>query len=451
MRHFDLLPILLDILERYPDGASLEEIQLGLTPPIPRRTLQRKLAGLVEEEILLAVGQTRSRRYKLLKTPREPQEPLPSFVSTESARILVQITKPLEKRKPVGFRREFLDNYQPNRSFYLTEAERMKLKELGRANGELPAGTYAKNILHKLLLDLSWNSSRLEGNTYSLLETESLLEKGIAAKGKDLKETQMILNHKAAIEFLVGSAEEIGINRYTILNLHTLLSDNLLPDPEASGRLRAIPVGISRSVYQPCAIPQLLQECFSLLLQKGAAIKDPFEQAFFLMVYLPYLQAFDDVNKRTSRLASNIPLIRQNLCPFSFIDVPEELYIHGLLAIYELNRVEVLRDLFLWAYERSCAMYAATRKVLGEPDPFRMTYRRALQETVRKIILDRQDKQSAIEEIRKRSLSIPLQDRERFIEIAEKELLSLHEGNIARYQIRLHEFRSWKSIWEKLT
>jgi len=90
------------------------------------------------------------------------------------------------------------------------------------------------------LIDLSWNSSRLEGNTYSLLETERLLEFGENAEGKDALEAQMILNHKAAIELLVEQAAEIGFNRYTILNLHALLSDNLLADPQACGRLRAI-------------------------------------------------------------------------------------------------------------------------------------------------------------------------------------------------------------------
>ncbi len=120
------------------------------------------------------------------------------------------------------------------------------------------------------MIDLSWNSSRLEGNTYSLLETERLLEWGNAAKGKDLKETQMILNHKGAIEFLINSAEEIGVNRFTILNLHTFLSDNLISDPAASGRLRTFAVGISHSVYVPIAIPQVIHECFDSLITQLA-------------------------------------------------------------------------------------------------------------------------------------------------------------------------------------
>ena len=92
--------------------------------------------------------------------------------------------------------------------------------ELGKTDGNRPAGTYARQIYSRLLIDLSWNSSRLEGNTYSLLETERLLELGEVAEGKNRRETQMILNHKAAIEFIVDMAGEVDINRYTILNIH---------------------------------------------------------------------------------------------------------------------------------------------------------------------------------------------------------------------------------------
>ena len=113
---------------------------------------------------------------------------------------------------------------------------------------------------NRLLIDLSWNSSRLEGNTYSLLDTKRLIDFGEEAEGKEQVEAQMILNHKDAIEFLVGSAEEIGFNRHTILNLHALLANNLLADPEATGRLRQIAVGIEKSAFHPLEVPQLIEE-----------------------------------------------------------------------------------------------------------------------------------------------------------------------------------------------
>ena len=126
---------------------------------------------------------------------------------------------------------------------YLTNSFGKSDRLLGTPNhAEQAAGTYARKILDRLLIDLSWNSSRLEGNTYSLLETKRLIEQGRAAEGKERGETQMILNHKDAIEFLVDGAEEIGFNRHTILNLHGLLANNLLGDPDAVGRLRLAPV-----------------------------------------------------------------------------------------------------------------------------------------------------------------------------------------------------------------
>ena len=257
----------------------------------------------------------------------------------------------------------------------LKTRETICLKSENPRIAQRPAGTYARQILNRLLIDLSWNSSRLEGNTYSLLETERLLELGEAPEGKNSMEAQMILNHKAAIEFMVESAEQMRFNSFTILSLHALLSDNLLRDQRACGCLRSTPVGIAKSVYQPLAIPQLISEYFQQILDTADAITDPFEQSFFVMVQLLYLQPFLDVNKRVSRLAANIPLIRENLCPLSFVDVPEQVYVSGLLGVYELNRIELLREVFVWAYERSSSLYSATRQELGEPDPFRLRYR----------------------------------------------------------------------------
>ena len=152
---------------------------------------------------------------------------------------------------------------------------------MGRSSDDQQlAGTYAQQIFNRLLIDLSWNSSRLEGNTYSLLETERLLEQGEAAEGKNAMETQMLLNHKDAIELLVEQAAEVGFNRYSILNLHALLSNNLLPDPQACGRLRTTPVKIGGSVYHPLEVPQLIDECFGQILTFTSKIEDPLNKPF---------------------------------------------------------------------------------------------------------------------------------------------------------------------------
>lgn len=143
------------------------------------------------------------------------------------------------------------------------------------------------------------------------------------------------------------------------------------------------------SVFYPLIMPRALEECFRLLLQKAEAIPDPFEQSFFIMVQLPYLHPFEDVNKRVSRLGANIPLIRNNLCPLSFIDVPEQAYINGTLGVYEFNQVGLLGDVFVWAYDRSCQRYLAVTQTMVEPDSLRIQYREQLTGGVQAIVRGR--------------------------------------------------------------
>lgn len=435
-------------------GANIEQIEAQLPQPPTRRTLQRWLNALVGQGRLRKEGQARSTRYLLpVQAAPEAADAAPGDVffplSDEARAIDIAVRQPVQHRTPVGYRRSFLDSYRPNTTFYLHAALRAELQALGQvaAHNE-PAGTYARSIANRLFIDLSWNSSRLEGNTYSLLETERLLSAGDAAEGKGALEAQMILNHKAAIEFLMDCTPDMGFNRYTLLNLHALLSDNLLPDPTASGRLRTVAVGIGQAVFLPLEGPQLIAECFAQVLDTAAAIQDPLEQAFFAMVHLPYLQPFEDVNKRVSRLAANIPLIQHNLCPLSFVDVPPAAYISAMLGVYELNRIELLRDVFAWAYKRSCARYSAVRQSLGEPDPFRLRYRALIFDTVAEVVRAAMNKQRAIAFVARQARQhLPPADQHRFVEVTETELMSLHEGNMARYRLRPSEFEAWRQGW----
>jgi DNA-binding transcriptional ArsR family regulator len=441
-------------------GAGVREIADALKTKVPLRTLQYRLKHLVDAGRLLKEGEGRWAKYSLLRAEGraeatqgaaqpEGEGEVSVPLSPGSAEIQRYLHQPPAARKPVGYSRQFLDSYRPNVSFYLSAAERTHLAEVGRPTfASEPAGTYAKQIFDRLLIDLSWNSSRLEGNTYSLLDTRRLIEFGEEAAGGDRLEAQMIINHKDAIAFLVGAADDIGFNRYTILNLHGILAHNLLPDEAAAGRLRHIAVGIEKSTFHPLELPQLIEECFNQILATAAAIEDPFEQAFFFMVQLPYLQPFDDVNKRVSRLGANIPFIKKNLSPLSFTDVPRSTYTEAILGVYELNKVDLLKDVFIWAYERSTARYVAVRQSLGEPDPFRIRHRVALRQIVREVVQGRMDRKAAAAHIASWvGENIPSDERDRFRETAETELLSLHEGNFARYEIRPSEFAAWQPVW----
>ena len=441
----------MDAIAGFPNAASIEQIEERLAAPPHRRTLQRWLNDLMAQERVLREGQGRATKYrhgKMVSATACAETLIP--LSPEAKQVESLIRQPLMLRTPVGYNRAFLDNYRPNASYYLSQNIRDELLSQGQAvSTNEPAGTYARQLANRLLIDLSWNSSRLEGNTYSLLETERLISAGEAATGKNAFEAQMILNHKGAIEFLIDAADEIGFNRYTLLNLHALLSDNLLDDPTASGRLRSISVGIGQTTFLPLEGPQRIEECFEQVLDTAAAIHDPFEQAFFAMVHLPYLQPFEDVNKRVSRLAANIALIKHNLCPLSFVDVPQSTYISAMLGIYELNRVELLRDVFVWAYKRSCTRYSAVRQSLGDPDPFRLQHRQHIAQAVADVVCGKMSKPQAVSYIQRFAHEqIEAADQQRFIEVVETQLLSLHEGNIARYRLRPSEFHAWHSVWK---
>jgi len=446
------------LLRQRPNGCGIGEIEKAIRDQgvrISRRTLQRRLARLEHQGRIQIEGAGRSTRYLAVAPDEAPGGTEDGiFLSADARAIQSQISRPLSARQPVGYQRGFLDDYSLDLTGYLPTATRKHLMGIGRQiEIDYSAGTYTRQTLDRLLIDLSWASSRLEGNTYSLLETERLVSLGEAAPGKSAFETQMVLNHKAAIEFLIDTVDETGIDRPRILNLHALLSDNLLGNAAASGRLRSIPVSIGKSVYEPLAIPQLIHDIFGQILSIASTISDPFEQAFFLTVHLPYLQPFEDVNKRVSRLAANIPLIQHNLCPLSFLDVPEDLYIEGLLGVYELNRIELLRDVFVWTYERSCSRYRVIRHTLGEPDPFRLRYRNALIDCVGEAI--RRVGQGAAADIGDVILQlaedqVAEKDREHFLKVAHEEVAALHQGNYARYRLRPSEYERWRKADSKV-
>lgn len=227
----DLSPIEIMLVER-PDGWRIGEIEKALASQdlsLNRRTLQRRLARLEKAGRILIVGMGRATRYLPLVSAEKSSEAKDGiFLSVDAQEVQNRISRPLSARRPVSYQRKFIDSYRPNETWYLSPAIRSHLMETGRLMGvDYAAGTYIRQILDRLLIDLSWASSRLEGNTYSLLETERLIAFGESAAGKTPFETQMVLNHKAAIEFLVDSVDEIGFDRQTLLNLHALLSANL--------------------------------------------------------------------------------------------------------------------------------------------------------------------------------------------------------------------------------
>lgn len=452
----DLQKVILEILTG-KGPLRKGQIKKHLTEEVNDKALQRQLSEMYDHKLIDHAGEKKGRKYFLpkkktktsksvgLTSPEEIRSYDFDFFSEKSLDSIYKIRRPIYERTRVSYDRTLLNKYVPNKTFYLSKDEREKLSLIGkRSKGVQPAGTYAKRILNQLLIDLSFNSSRLEGNTFTLADTKNLLLKG-SAEGKDREEATMILNHKEAISFLVEAATAMGINTYTITNLHAALSTDLLP-PELCGKLRKEEVAITGSVYTPPGDLHIIEELFGLLIEKAASIGDPFEQSMFLLLHLPYLQPFEDVNKRTSRLASNIPLMKENMSPMSFIDLPKDAYTDAILAFYELNDHGPMKDLYLWSYMRSSDHYKSQIESFGEIEPLRLKYRSERRKVISYLInsfLGNESIGKAAEEVK---VEIPNEHLKDFFKHIREDLKNLHEGNLIGLSVTLTQFKKWKAI-----
>lgn len=434
--------IILRQLNQESEPISLAELLPKLGDAFKERSVRRWLNEFIQEGIVKKIGQKRGTRY-LVNESQAAGKDLKSCFSATSLQLLAIIKKPLFERMPVTYNENWLENYQPNKDYYLPLSIQNQLLQAGqRANAHDPAGTYAHQIFNRLLIDLSYNSSRLEGNTYSLLDTERLLLHGDSPEGKLDEEKIMILNHKEAIRYLVDQAPKLEINRNVICTLHYLLSDGLV-EPSEAGKIRRHGVRIAGSVYLPFEGPKRLEFQLEKIVNKAALINDPFEQSAFLLIHISYLQAFIDVNKRTARIAANIPLIKHNFVPLSFNDVRVDDYMSAMIAIYELQDTRPLVDLYFYSYMRTCAAYDATVQAVGF-DSIRVQYRQERRNLIRNIILNSLLGKKLNQYIQTEAAKqIPEADREFFIEDIQEDLDQIDENRIAGLGIDVDQLMKW--------
>lgn len=264
--------------------------------------------------------------------------------------LLDYFQKPFFEREDKSYNFDFLANYIPNQTSFLWE--KYDILKKNYLNKEiLSSYDYKQNLraIENLLIDLSFSSSKLEWNTYSYLDTEILIKYNSSAKWKSQVETQMILNHKNAIKYIIDNKTEIHLSIQDFQNIHILLWKWLLLENNL-WKIRTSEVNIWGSTYTPLDNHFQLNEQFELFLYKLNQIQNPFEQSLFILVFIPYFQTFMDINKRTSRISCNIPLIKKWLIPFSFLQINDRDYITAILAIYELNDVSLMRDIFVENY-----------------------------------------------------------------------------------------------------
>ena len=406
---------------------------------VSRRTTNRILARLVANNQLEKTGSGPTTGYRPTSAPTSASSdgpPLRVARSAEAAALLAQLSRPLGSRAPVSYERAFVDDYVPNESALMPRALADALYVAGRAQGQQPAGTVARKVLEQLLIDLSWYSSRLEGNRVSLLDTKALFEHGRGDTNNP--EITMLLNHKEAIEFMVDVVPEQGITEPVIRNLHGILMQGLLSDPLAAGAIRRRIVAIEGSVYHPTQVPLLLEQMLEEIVARARLIRNPIEGAFFLWVNLAYLQPFEDGNKRTSRLASNLPLLLYNCAPLSFLDVEQSDYAYAMLGVYEQRSVALAVELFETTYRRSIEKYRAALGAFGTPDPVRARYREALGAAIRQVVAGGESSPAAIA-----SLGIAPVDLDAFTRLVEEELAHLAIYNCARYRLTIPAVERW--------
>lgn len=310
---------------------------------LERTTLFRDIKKLVQAGLLLSKGKS----YRISKD--------------SDAYLQWDLTRAPHCRDPVPYNPQLLAGYQPNASFLLADDQILALETAGKVQGIAEAqekGKLYERVLASLLIDLTHASSNLENVRISWLDTKTLIELGERPEGLTEKQMQIVLNHKEAITFLKDHSQDLALSRRDILDIHSMLMKGLLADPSAVGDTRTKVVKFDDSRYMPPDNPHQLKEIFAEFCEKANAIRNPYEQAFFTMVFISYIQPFEDGNKRTSRISMNIPLVRNSLAPFSFSDIRGRDYTFGLLAFYERGKHGFLANAFTVAYKKSAARYA---------------------------------------------------------------------------------------------
>lgn len=374
-----------------------------------------------------------------------------SYEATDNLRIEMlrkHLSVDLSKRSRVGYNFEWIDDYEPNKSSYLSASDIARL-HVRCLPGSAPLSKLDEHDVSMFMCDLSYASSRLEGNEYDHASTIALAEHHIEKSGGSYRDKVMILNHRDAARFIIDSTKSgdksFGINQHVLRGIHSLLSQDLLKDPMMCGSLRTGHVEIYQSSYIPLDRPELISACFDKITVKAAAIKDPFEQAFFLLVHLPYLQPFQDCNKRTSRVICNIPLLRGGVTPISWMDAtnrPRD-YTDAIVAIYELNDTLMLSNIFVDCFMRSAERFSLLQREKN-PDPVAARYRPEIKACIRARVLE------GVESI---SPNVAVDDIADFIVYIDQALATLQKNEVegVRYGLTKGMVADWKATLIKGT
>ena len=337
---------ILSVLSKNP-GLSSREIHEKLRKKSSYSTTKRMLAALVDKKLVDKFGNRKGTKYKIGK----------SYGILHSVDIEKYFEKDIDERKiSESFNFDLLDKdlylvdiFTDNEINLLEGLQATYLENVSQLSNE----EYSKEI-ERLAIDLSWKSSQIEGNTYTLLETERLLKEKQTALGKQKDEAVMLLNHKEAIDFIVENPDYLKqLSIKEIEDIHSILTKEL----GINRNLRSRRVGITGTNYRPLDNQFKIIEAFESMCKLINKKSNVFEKSLLALILISYIQGFIDGNKRTARIVSNSILIGNNYCPISFRTVDSIDYKKAMLIFYEQNNISPFKRIFIDQFQFAVNTY----------------------------------------------------------------------------------------------
>lgn len=309
--------------------------------------LKRIISSLVKSGKIEVYGKGRATRYSL---SARSHLLMPLNLDTYFAKDID------EREVQESYNFELINEQLPSVELF-TQEERNHLNQLQKVFkqhlADISDNEYNKEM-ERLGIDLSWKSSQIEGNTYSLLETERLLRESKTADGKSREDAIMLLNHKDALRFILANPDYLkNLTVSHIEDIHSLLTKDLSVDKGIRHRR----VGITGTKYHPLDNEFQIREAMHDMCKLINSKEDVFDKALLALLILSYIQAFSDGNKRTARITSNALLIANGYCPLSFRSVDSIDYKKALLIFYEQNNLHAFKQIFIQQYEFAVGEY----------------------------------------------------------------------------------------------
>jgi len=328
-------------------ASSSKEVYDNVDISVSYATLKRILSKLITENFLSTFGQGKGTKYNIS----------PAFVLIEPINVGKYYEKEIDEREiKEGFNFSIIKEVIAKHSVF-TESELGKLNELQKkfqTNISQLTGIEYKKEFERLAIDLSWKSSQIEGNTYSLLETERLLKEKETAAGKTKEEAIMLLNHKEALDFIIDNPDYLyPLSVSKIEDIHSILTKEL----SVERNLRKRRVGISGTNYRPLDNEFQISEALKNSCDVINSKKSVFEKALLALMLISYIQPFMDGNKRTARIVSNAILMHEKHCPLSFRTVDSIDYKKAMLLFYEQNNISTFKEIFINQFEFAVNTY----------------------------------------------------------------------------------------------